>query len=80
METITFIDELGEEITFEVIDQVNLDGIQYLLVADEDDEAIILKAMQDQDDEITYELIEDENEFKQVALHFFESDEYDIEV
>ena len=46
----------------------------------EDDEATILKEMNEEDDAITYALVEDENEFQRVTLLFMESDEYDIEV
>ena len=81
METITFYDDItNEEIEFEVIDQTTVDGIQYLLVADEEDEAFILKAIQEDEENITYELIEDELELQKVTLIFLESDEYDIEV
>lgn len=81
METITFIDDTtGEEVEFEVIDQTMVDGAQYLLVANEEDEALILKAIDDEGDEITYALVEDELELQKITLIFIESDEYDIEV
>ena len=74
MDKINFYDELtGETIQFEVIDQATIDGQKYLLVADEEDIATILK-------EITYELVEDDEELQKVALTLMESDEYDIEV
>lgn len=81
MERITFLDEANNEnIEFEVIDQTVVEGIQYLLVADEDDEAVILKAIKDDGDNVTYALIEDDLELQKVTLIFLESDEYDIEV
>ena len=81
METISFYDETtNETVAFEVIDQLLENGIQYLLVADEDDEALVLKAIEDDGEEITYALIEDDNELQRIVLKFMESDEYDIEV
>ena len=73
-------EESGEEIRFELIDSFDMEGQRYILVADEDDQAAILKEIEMGDDEITYELIEDDNEFQKVALLFSESDEgYTIE-
>lgn len=81
MEKINFYDEVtGETILFEVVDQAIIDGKKYLLVADEEDEATILKEMVDDGEEITYELVEDDNEFQKAALTLMESDEYDIEI
>ena len=81
MDKINFYDELtGEDIQFEVIDQTTIDGQKYLLVADEDDIATILKEMVDDGEEITYQLVEDDEELQKVALTLMESDEYDIEV
>lgn len=81
MEKINFYDETtGETILFEVVDQAVIDGQKYLLVADEEDEATILKEVVDNGEEITYELVEDDNEFQKAALTLMESDEYDIEI
>lgn len=81
MDKINFYDELtSETIQFEVIDQATIDGQKYLLVADEEDIATILKEMSEDGDEITYELVEDDEELQKVALTLMESDEYDIEV
>ncbi|MDA3732404.1 DUF1292 domain-containing protein [Niameybacter massiliensis] len=81
MEKIEFFDELtGETILFELVDYAVIDGHKYLLVADEEDNATILKEIIDDGDEITYELVEDDNEFQKAALTLMESDEYDIEI
>lgn len=81
MEKINFYDELtGDTILFEVVDQAIIDGQKYLLVADEEDEATILKEIVDNGEEITYELVEDDSEFQKAALTLMESDEYDIEI
>lgn len=80
-EKILFVDETtGEEIEFEVIDELLVDEKRYILVVDEEDEATILKEISEADDTIEYALVEDENEFQRVTLLFMESDEYDIEV
>ncbi|HHX61161.1 MAG TPA: DUF1292 domain-containing protein [Epulopiscium sp.] len=72
--------ESGEEIRFEVVDSFDIEGQRYILVADNDDQAAILKEVQIEEEEITYELIEDDDEFQKVALLFLESDSgYDLE-
>lgn len=81
IERITFVDEeTGEEILFEIVDEVLLEGIKYLLVVDEDDISTILKQIGEEEDEIEYALVEDEDEFKKAATEFMASDEYDIEI
>ncbi len=81
IERITFVDEeTGEEILFEIVDEVLLEGVKYLLVVDEDDISTILKQIGEEEDEIEYALVEDEDEFKKAATEFMASDEYDIEI
>ncbi|PHV71523.1 hypothetical protein CS063_05615 [Sporanaerobium hydrogeniformans] len=81
MEKIKFVDEeTKEEILFEVMDEAVLEGTKYLLVVDEEDVATILKQVEEKDDEIDYVLVEEEDEFKRVAVEFMSSEEYDIEV
>lgn len=81
MDKITFFDEeTNEEILLEIIDQAQVDGIQYLLVADDEDNALIFKTVKDDEEEITYEIVEDDLELQKLTLIFLESDEYDIEV
>ena len=78
---ITFIDEeTGEEILFEIIDEVVLEGVKYLLVVDEDDISTILKQLGETEEDIEYTLVEDEDEFKKAATEFMASEEYDIEI
>ena len=86
-ETITMTDdETGEEIEFAIIDSVKDNGIKYILVIenefidDEQSEAMILKEMTDNQD-ITYAVIEDEEEFDMVATLFQQvNDEYELEM
>lgn len=81
IEKIRFVDEeTNEEIWFEVVDEVILDEIKYILVVDEDDISTILKQVNEAEDEVEYILVEDEDEFKKVATEFMTSEDYDIEV
>ena len=81
IERITFVDEeTGEEILFEIVDEVLLEGVKYLLVVDEDDISTILKQIGEEEDEIEYALVEEEDEFKKAATEFMASDDYDIEI
>lgn len=81
VEKIKFIDqESNEEIWFEVVDEVILDNIKYILVVDEEDISTILKQTLESNEEVSYVLVEDENEFKKAATEFMASDDYDIEV
>ena len=73
-EIIKFYDNsTDEEILFEVMDAFDLEGQRYILVADDDDDAAILKEVQMGDEDIAYELIEDNDEFQKIALLFLES-------
>lgn len=81
LEQIKFYDEeTGEEILFEVMDEVVIDNVKYILVVDEEDISTILKQIGEEEEEIEYALVEDEEEFKKAATEFMASDEYDIEV
>ena len=69
---IKFMGESGEEIEFRVLEQTKLNGNTYLLVLDimegEEDEALILKEVSvDGKDEITYEILENDEEIKAIA-------------
>lgn len=78
---IKFLDEeTQEEIWFEVIDEVVLDQMKYILVVDEDDISTILRQTNEDGEEVEYVLVEDEDEFKKAATEFMASDEYDIEI
>lgn len=80
-ERISFFDEsTGENILFEVIDEVIIKNVKYILVVDEDDISTILKQTNESGDDLEYNLVEDENEFKLVAVEFMTSEDYDIEL
>ncbi len=77
MEKITFIDsETNEEVEFFVEEETQLNGEKYVLVSDGDDEgdseAYILKEIRTEDDEILYQMVEDEVEFLALAKVFSE--------
>lgn len=84
-EEIIFTTEDGEEVTFRVLEQTRLGGINYLLVSttedeDEDEEAFILKDIsKDIDEEAIYDIVEDEQELNLLAGIFEELME-DIEL
>lgn len=84
MEKITFIqEETGEETEFFVLEETRLNGTDYILVADseeEDAEALILKDLSaDGDQEAIYEIVEDEQELECV-LGIFEQLLEDVDI
>jgi len=81
IEKIKFTDqETNEEIMFEVVDEVVINNVKYILVVDEDDVSTILKQVGEHDEELDYILVEDEDEFKKAATEFMTSEDYDIEI
>ncbi len=86
-ETVIMTDEeTGEEIEFAIIDNAQHNGNRYLLVVeseyidDEESEAIILKEVSLEGDDVTYALVEDDEEFDAVADVFSSmGEEYDVE-
>ncbi|OON92737.1 MAG: hypothetical protein ATN34_02725 [Epulopiscium sp. Nele67-Bin002] len=80
MEKITFYSEDGEEVLFEIIDSAIIDSNKYILVANEDEEAVILKEIMDTEENLTYAIVEDDVEFQKVALHLMENDDYELEI
>lgn len=85
-ETLTMIDdETGENIEFAIIDSVELKGTKYILVIesefidDEESDAMLLKET-GENGEITYVVVEDEEEFDMVAELLRQSnDDYELE-
>ena len=77
MEKIKFTDPQTEEVVeFAVEEETQLNGIKYLLVSDGnetgDSEAYILKELKTQDEEVLYEMVEDDVEFAAIAKVFAE--------
>lgn len=85
MEKIIFLDpETNEEIEFAVEEETQLNGIKYLLVSEGDDsecDAYILKEVSIDNDEVLYQMVEDDVEFMALAKVFSEltDDETDVE-
>ncbi len=78
MEKIIFTDpDTDEEIQFFVLEQTCIAGITYLLVAEEaEDEgeafAYILREIKTDDDDVLYEVVEDDEEIRAIAKVFEE--------
>ena len=86
MEKVKFTDpETNEVIEFIVEEETQLNGTKYLLVSEDAEDgtldAYILKEVVDQNDEVLYEVVEDEVEFMALAKVFAEltDEETDIE-
>ena len=77
MEKIKFTDPQTEGVVeFAVEEETQLNGIKYLLVSDGnetgDSEAYILKELKTQDEEVLYEMVDDDTEFAAIAKVFAE--------
>ena len=86
-ETVTMTDENGMEVEFSIIDNVACGGERYLLVVetelmdDDETDAIILKEVSINTDDVTYELVEDDAEFDRVADLFSQkAEDYTVEM
>lgn len=76
MEKLTFVTEDQESVDFYIIEETRVNGINYLLVTeseDEEDEAYILKdTSKAEDTEAVYEFVESEEELDAVSRIFAE--------
>jgi hypothetical protein len=87
-EKIIFTTEDNEEIEFYVLEQTKLNGINYILVTDTDEEegveaeALILKDISSEEDEdAIYDIVEDDDELMLIAKIFEETlEDIDIEM
>ena len=79
---ITLTADDGSEEAFFVLEKADIAGVSYLLVTDsvedEDADALILKEAEE-DEMITYEVVEDENELK-ISSKYFEELLEDVEL
>ena len=86
MEKLEFIDENGEKTQFYVIEETRINGINYLLVSesdneDEEAEAYILKDTSDAaSEEAVYEFVEEDSELEVVGKVFSELMDDDVEL
>ena len=75
--TVNFTTEDGDVAVFKVIEETKINGVKYLLVLDEiegeEEEALILKEVSDEDaEEAFYDIVDDEKELTAVAAIFEE--------
>ena len=80
---VLFMTSDNEEIEFTVLEQTTLNGTNYLLVVcdDEEDEAdaLILKEVSTDNDDVVYDIVEDDLELDAVSSVFAELlEDYDI--
>ncbi|MCR5532030.1 MAG: DUF1292 domain-containing protein [Lachnospiraceae bacterium] len=69
--SILFTSEDGSEIRFTVISETKLNGKNYVLVTEPDgEEAFILRETGDDDENIVYEMVDDDNEIQAVGEVF----------
>ncbi|HEY8449363.1 MAG TPA: DUF1292 domain-containing protein, partial [Bacillota bacterium] len=69
VDTVVFRDENGDEVTFDVLDYIEVNGNEYVIAAmpDNEDEAFILRVEVDDQNNETYVTIEDDDEWEMVA-------------
>ena len=86
-EVVTMTDEDGLDVEFSIIDNVACGGERYLLVVetelmdDDETDAVILKEVSINADDVTYELVEDDAEFDRVAELFAQkAEDYTVEM
>lgn len=87
-DTVTMTDELGNDVEFAILDSIEDGSNKYLLVIESDKmddeaaDAAILKEISDDNENLEYELIEDDEEFNKISLLFQQSGsgEYDFEI
>ena len=87
-EIINVIGEQGEEITMKLQEIVNVEGQDYALLSivedgeipnDEEEDEIIIMKMNKTEDDCTFEVIEDDEEFNMVASAITDGDEFEEE-
>ncbi len=75
-ELIETVDENGNKVTFELLDIVTVDDVEYALLlpkdVKEDDGEILVMRLKKEGDEFSFEAIEDDEEFNKVAEYIEE--------
>lgn len=74
-EKIIFTTEDNEQIEFYVLEQTRVNGVNYLLIADSEDEdseanALILKEREIQGDDAVYDIVENDDELDAISKVF----------
>ena len=84
MEKVTFYDDIEDtSVDFYVVEQTKLNGETYLLVTEdesEEAEAFIFREVRSENDEITYEMVEDELEITALGKVFAELLDEDTDI
>lgn len=87
MEKITFTLDTGEVVDFAVLEETKINGMSYLLVTESEDEKddaeayILKKIAEEEQEQILYEMIEDDRELEYVSKIFAELlEDVDIEL
>lgn len=85
MEKVKFTDpETQETVEFVVEDETQLNGVKYLLVSEDAEDgtldAYILKEVINENDEVLYDVVEDEVEFMALAKVFTELVDEDTDI
>lgn len=85
MEKLTFVTEDNENVEFYVIEETRINGVNYLLVSESEDdaeaEAYILKdTSKAEDTEAVYEFVEDDEKLNLVGKVFEELMDDDVEL
>ena len=82
--SISFLTDDNTEVEFFVLEQTRIAGVNYILVADseeEEAEALILKEQAGEGEEAIYEIVEDDNELNAISKVFIEMmEDVDIEM
>lgn len=80
-EAIVFYDEEDNEIQLEVLEQTTIAGQNYLLVFDQEEDAVLLfREVPEDGDFVSYEIVEDDTEIEALLKVFNELiEEVDIE-
>ena len=80
-EAIVFYDEEDNEIQLEVLEQTTIAGQNYLLVVDQEEDAVLLfREVPEDGDFVSYEIVEDDTEIEALLKVFNELiEEVDIE-
>lgn len=75
LEKIAFLDDENNEVELYVIDETKVGGVNYLLVSETDDEdglCYIFKEVCEDDEEVSYEPVEDDRELEYIGKIFQE--------
>lgn len=85
MEKVSFMDpETNEWVEFVVEEETQVNGIKYLLVSEDTEDgtwnAYILKEIMNENDEVLYDMVDDEIEFTALAKVFTELSDEETEI